>query len=232
MSQSLQFYNKYEEDYRRPDGYFDPLVKDILQYLEPKPRYRILDIGCGYGDFLNSFRKHLGDRAEYFGVTLANHEYEFIRSTYPFISIQLSNQTQLGDLFRNQPPMDIVINFHTLSYLQQDEQIEVMRNQILQLLSPSGILVLGLIDSWIQFSSRVFQSGPGYTQFYYSPGLFFWVAKSNKLVRSFIYEISNYRIQFWKKKERSSLLGLNGIILVIRYFFKNWKAYVKSKIRA
>lgn len=191
----LIYYDNYQEVYMHPPNYFDDLAEEILRFLKKKKNISILDIGCGFGDFLSSFQKKLGKEAKYYGLTIAKHEFDFIKKNHPFIKVVLGKQQELVKIFPSEK-FDVIINFHTLSYIFQDEQPGTVK-QMLSKLNDKGLLILGLIDDWIKKSAEIKQAGKGYVQFYFSPKIFLPLNKSCFLALS--KKSDNYRIQFWEK---------------------------------
>jgi SAM-dependent methyltransferase len=210
----LTYYDNYKEVYRRPEGYFDSLVNEIIGVLGNKD-VAILDIGCGFGDFLGSFEKNLKGKGKYFGLTIAEHEYNFIKEKINFIDVQLGKQQDLQSIFPNKK-FDIIINSHTLSYVTQDIQREVII-EMKKSLNKDGMIVLGLIDDWIKLDSHIKQSGAGYVQFYYSP-LIFLDLNGLKLIYSSVNNKNSYRIQFWKNEKGGNI---KGIYLSLFYILRN-----------
>ena len=178
----LKYFDNYQEVYLRQEGFFDPIAEGLVGHLDLTSEISILDVGCGHGDFLSAFHKVLGSKASYFGITIAQHEIEHMVTTYPFIDPILGNQQNVAKLVNGQT-FDLVINFNTLSYLRQKDQLSVV-NQMLNILNPRGLLLLALIDHWTKFSSNVFQAGEGYIQFFYNPLIYPTVEHSSTKVYS------------------------------------------------
>jgi len=215
-SKYLVYYNNYQEIYTRPLGYFDPLVEEILKFSEKK-EICILDIGCGFGDLLFSFYTKLGEKSRYYGLTIARHEFEFIQKNRPFIKITLGRQQDLLKFFANKK-FDIVINFHTLSYIPQNLQLDVTK-QMISILKDNGLLILAYIEDWIKTSFKIKQGGEGYVQFYYSP----WIYSTLDQYCSRIFvkkSRENYLIEFWRK-DKNKKIGTKGFILSMFYIIRN-----------
>jgi chemotaxis methyl-accepting protein methylase len=94
---------------------------------------------------LTSIYKNLGGKAQYFRLTIAKHEFDFIKRNRPFIKIILGKQQDLIKIFSSEKSFDVIINFHTLSYIPQKLQLDVMI-QMINLLDKEGLLFLGVID--------------------------------------------------------------------------------------
>src|SRR3989344_2777856 len=115
----LKYLDNYQEVYIRPENYFDSLVKTIFPSPSKKP-FQVLDIGCGYGNFLKSFKKRF-PKALLFGLTLSQREFHSLRQTTSIHS-KLGNQKDLDKFFRD-ISFDVIASFHTLSYIVQADQI-------------------------------------------------------------------------------------------------------------
>ncbi len=219
-----KYYNNYKEIYQRPENYFDSLAGQIITLLK-KENVSILDIGCGFGNFLNSFYKILGEGNEYVGLTLASHEAEQIKNNFPFIKVIVGNQQDLSKLFGSRK-FDIILNFCTLSYSKQKNQPEIIF-QISQILKNGGIMVVAFIDDWVSLKKGIRQSGEGYVQFFYSPNIFIALARENTLIK--LFKKDNYRVQIWKKNDLGD--KITGLKLYLFYFLRNnifhWDIVVK-----
>lgn len=214
----MNFYDKYSEVYQRKTGYFDKLsviIKPLLSN-ENKSPVSVLDIGCGFGDFLSSLEKIFKEQAKYHGLTLARHEFESIKKTKGFIDIKIGNQKKLLKIYKNNEKFDLIINFHTLSYVRQEEQLSVVK-QMTEFLNPGGLLVVGVITSWIKSSDKVFQQGKGYVQFCYSPWIFKEIGDSCDIKEVINDSSHKYKIYIWKKKNKKPT-SLTGLIISL-YFY-------------
>lgn len=210
-------YTEYTELYRRKNGYFDPLVKRLSLFIETnKPA--ILDVGCGFGDFLASLKKFY-PKATCFGLTFSTNEYKQIKKTKPFISILHGNQIFLSRLFRNNK-FDLIVNFHTLSYVDQKDQLNVIK-KMTKLIKKDGLLFLGTIDSWVKNTKSIKQSGQGYVQYYYSPKIFFYLANNYRLLLSYKEKRNNYRLHVWKKQTNANYIPIREFCLAASYVVKS-----------
>jgi SAM-dependent methyltransferase len=210
-----QYYNNYQEVYRKPEDYFDFMAARISTHIHNKKRVDFLDIGCGFGNFLHSFYKVFRRKADYVGMTIANHEIESMKIHLPFIKGLYGNQMDLIKIFNNHK-FDVVINFCTLSYLKSSDQLKVVE-KMRDVIQGGGLLVIGFIDGWVKVDGSVKQSGQGYMQFYYNPNIFIFLGKSFILIESF--KQGSYRVQVWRKNAKGS--NLLGLRLLLWYIFRN-----------
>ena len=213
----LKYFDNYQEVYLRQEGFFDPIAEVLVNYLDVNRQISILDVGCGHGDFLSAFHNILGSKASYFGITIAQHEIDHMVATYPFINPMLGNQQTLAKLIGKQT-FDLVINFHTLSYLRQKDQLSVV-NQMLNILAPRGLLLLSLIDHWTKFSSTIFQAGEGYIQFPYNPLIYPTVEKCSTKLYSETTKPDGYRVILYRKARNQ--MPVKAIFKVITFVIIN-----------
>ena len=213
----LKYFDNYQEVYLRQEGFFDPIAEVLVDYLDVTSRISILDVGCGHGDFLSAFHKVLGSKASYFGITIAQHEIEHMLTTHSFINPILGNQQNVAKLVNSQP-FDLIINFHTLSYLRQKDQLYVV-NQMLNILSPRGLLLLSLIDHWTKFSSNIIQAGEGYIQFPYNPLIYPTVEKCSTKLYSETTKPDGYRVILYRKAKNR--MPVKAIFKVIAFITMN-----------
>tara|TARA_B100001750_G_C15519170_1_gene609953 strand:- start:1867 stop:2598 length:732 start_codon:yes stop_codon:yes gene_type:complete len=213
----LKYFDNYQEVYLREEGFFDPIAEVIVNYLDVSTGISILDVGCGHGDFLSAFHKILGSKAFYFGITTAQHEIEHMVTAYPFINPILGNQQNIAKLVNGQI-FDLVINFHTLSYLRQKDQLSVV-NQMLNILTPRGLLLLSLIDHWTKFSSNIIQAGEGYIQFAYNPLIYPTVEKCSTKLYAETTKPDGYRVILYRKERNQ--IPFKAVLKVIAFVIMN-----------
>jgi len=221
-NEPLCYLDNYQELYKKKPGFFDQLSQALCRLIraENKQPLAILDIGCGFGDFLTSLRKKYSDRATYHGLTLAQHEFDAIKKNKKFIHIIKGNQKDLQNLY-SRTKFDVIINFHTLSYIRQPEQLEVV-GKMLSLMNPGGFLVLGLVDNWAKISHHMAQHGNGFVQFYYNPKLYKILGRQCRLVNSRIIYPQDYRVLVWQLDESRKLwYSLWGHLLYFYYLARN-----------
>ena len=222
----LKYFDNYQEVYLRQEDFFDPIAETLVNYLDVNSQISILDVGCGHGDFLAALHKVLRSKASYFGITIAQHEIEHMVASYPFINPILGNQQTLTKLVDNQT-FDLAINFHTLSYLRQKDQLSVV-NQMLNILTPRGLLLLSIIDHWTKFSSTICQAGEGYIQFHYNPLIYPTIEKCSTKLHTETTKPDGYRVILYRKtKNRMPVKAIFKVIAFVimnnlchLYFFK------------
>lgn len=209
----MNFYDKYSEVYQRKTGYFDNLSATLKPLLskENKSLVSVLDIGCGFGDFLGSLKNILKKQAKYHGLTLAKHEFSFIKKNKKFIDIKLGNQKKLLKIYKDKKKFDLIINFHTLSYIKQRDQLSVIQ-QMIKILKPDGLLVIGLIEKWIKKSDNCSHTGNGFVQFYYSPWMFREINNNCNLIAIINDNLYKYRTYVWQKKQNNTI-SLKGLVI-------------------
>jgi cyclopropane fatty-acyl-phospholipid synthase-like methyltransferase len=133
---------EYTNEYRRETGYFDKMAEKIAGIIN-KPVKKVLDIGCGFGDFLSSLRIYLGDSIDYYGITISKKEYEELKDRG--LKILMARQEDLEKLFEPES-FDLVINYGTFRYIDENVQIQVLE-QMQKILKKDGILFLCLITT-------------------------------------------------------------------------------------
>lgn len=216
-----KYYNNYQEIYRRSPHYFDPIVEKVLPFVSSTQRpLRVLDIGCGFGDLLISFQKFWRKKIDSWGITLAAHEVTEVKKKKLPIHIQKLAQQQLKDI-KTKKQFDVIFNFHTLSYITQSEQNEVLHS-MMEKLFVGGILVLALMEDRILLSTGIQQEGVGYSQFWYSPLIFIVLGKLSILRASWQEPENGYRIQIWEKTDQNSFYNqMVGWLLAGYYVVRN-----------
>lgn len=190
----------YLEDYRRQPNYFTPLSHRLKSLGLAQGKPEILDIGCGRGDFLASLKQRY-PQANFHGVTISELEAKVIHRNRRFIKLKQADQLELHHLYRNHQ-FDLIINFHTLSYLTQSDQQRMVKLMLRQL-NNYGLLILGTIDTWIKKSRLPKETMPEYIQYYYSPQIFSILNRKLKLEISFKESKHGYRVQIWRKTQPS-----------------------------
>jgi SAM-dependent methyltransferase len=120
-------------------------VMDLAR--EVRPRGRVLDVGCGFGDLLYGLRD---DFAELYGVDpsaeMAAHTCENLRArgvTTPFtIARALAEDLPFDDAF-----FDAVVTTDTYEHIHQDQRAKALA-QFRRVLRPGGRLVLVTPSFW------------------------------------------------------------------------------------
>lgn len=187
----------YFEDYRREPGYFDRLSRQLKSYGILNTSTQILDIGCGRGDFLLSLKRQYKNGL-FYGLTISRREAEVIKQSRKFIRLKRGDQLKIRQFYQR-IKFDLVINFHTLSYLRQSDQLRMVR-LMNECLSPGGILIVGSFDSWIRKQSAPKEVTPEYIQYFYSPTLYYYLANHFRLLTAIKDSRHGYRIHIWQKR--------------------------------
>jgi SAM-dependent methyltransferase len=235
MSQDpIRFYDNYLEDYRRPEGYFLPIVDAVLRNRENQLIVGVLDIGCGYGDFLRAFGERLGDQVQLTGITIAPHESQAIQeknaeSPHP-VEVILGRQQDLQALLPDRR-FDVVVCFNTLSYLRPQEQLETLAHQILPAIREGGILVLGLMDHWIAPTYEISNAGEGYVQFHFHPALLTLLGDRMRLQDSWIEPRNGYRVQAWVRSPPSISGRLVARALKLSYVTRYCMKQIRKRLK-
>lgn len=115
-------------EYRRDFGHLDNYIASIL---ESNRQLRVLDIGCGQGEWLSSMRQHYPHH-HYMGCDLREIK---LPDTIPLIQADMEHI----DTFISQP-VDLVISHRTLKYVP--DKLKALR-ATQNILSPRGV---GLIE--------------------------------------------------------------------------------------
>lgn len=113
----------------------------------PKPGSRVLDLGCGLGEFLHLCQE-IGCK-ELVGVNLCEEE---IKAAQSFVNAEFHCTHILDYLRSNQQVFDSVYAMNILEHLEKDEVLEVL-NLVSKRLSPGGALVAMVPNAISPFGS-------------------------------------------------------------------------------
>lgn len=111
------FYEQLAPDadrYRKRNAYYYELLGGLLRFLIPEGQ-RVLDIGCGQGDFLNLLRPSLG-----VGVDLSPAMISRAKEKYPHMSFSVGDAEELA---LREKPFDYILLSNTVGYLQDIQKV-------------------------------------------------------------------------------------------------------------
>lgn len=139
-----KIFSRYEKDPFRQKGTEELLIKTIRKNYSKKKNYRIIDIGCGTGSWLNVNFRNLTDfkNIEFFGPD----------NSKEMLSIAKASSLPLtGNSF------DFVIMEYT--YHQFKEKVKSLKD-IYRILKKSGTLLIRNIDPWKMLNWSLYYSFP------------------------------------------------------------------------
>lgn len=111
------FYERLAPDadrYRRTNDYYYELLGGLLRFLIPEGQ-RVLDIGCGQGEFLNHLRPSSG-----VGVDLSPAMIERAREKFPHLRFFVDDAEELS---LEEGPFDYILLSNTVGYLQDLQKV-------------------------------------------------------------------------------------------------------------
>lgn len=127
------FSEMYDGDYdkRNPSYKFKSYFREIRPFIPRRQSFRLLDIGCAYGSFLQIAKEH----GEVVGSDISAHAVKIARERLPGIKII---QADILTLTSDQP-FDVITCFDILEHVHEINQA---LTRIRAMLSEDGILVL------------------------------------------------------------------------------------------
>lgn len=132
IDNSLSIDSVKETFEREKDVYFDRFRKELIEISKFKKVGRMLDIGCGYGYFLELMRK---EGWEAHGIDIDKNAVEFCKQ-------YLSLNVKYGCLDEKQYPkkyFDVITLFHVLEHITNFQKTISIIEKILK---PDGIIVI------------------------------------------------------------------------------------------
>ena len=129
----------YEEYWSSPDQYDDPTTPErkklIRQHAHLQPGQRILDAGCGIGEFTNWFQASLG--LESVGIDLSTAAIKHARKLFPHATFQ--NATPADLIKQERGSFDAVFSSEVIEHLfDVDGYLQALHD----LLRQQGYLIL------------------------------------------------------------------------------------------
>ncbi len=131
----------YEHYWNNPEAYYDPttpqrkaLLKTHAGALLARPGARVIDVGCGRGEFC-AFFKELGAQAE--GIDISQTGIEYARKQHPGVTFHAGLVEGLLPASKGQ--FDLVFTSEVIEHLFDPASFLAACNQLLK---PGGTLVL------------------------------------------------------------------------------------------
>ncbi|GAB4029149.1 class I SAM-dependent methyltransferase [Spirosoma jeollabukense] len=109
---------------------------DVLNWLEPQPGERILDLGCGTGELTARLAE---SGAEIIGLDASASMIAKSRQSFPKLTFQLGDARD----FRTDQPFDAIFSNATLHWIQETEQLSLL-TAVFKALRPGGRFVAEL----------------------------------------------------------------------------------------
>ncbi len=149
----------------------EQLTQRLLEVLSlsPDKSYDVLDIGCGYGDFLGALGKATSTNSKLIGIDPMESSISSAQSVYPGIDFRLEKFE--GTLNYPDSTFDVVVSVDTLECIPDKT---ALINEIHRVLKPGGTVLIAHWD-WD-------------TQTYYS--------EHKEIIRSFVAKFSDWQ-QGW-----------------------------------
>ena len=144
-------------------SYFSFFKKYILPYISTEKKIRILDIGCGEGHLLYSFKK--AGYLNCFGIDLSENKIK--KSKEVISSVEAVDMFEYLD--RNNEKFDLITLFDVAEHLDKKDLL-VLLKRINSSLNASGMLIIHTLNAWSSFSHFYFFSDLTHKQLY-SPRL-------------------------------------------------------------
>jgi len=120
--------------YQQKHAFVHQYGSNLIDWLDPQPHEKILDLGCGTGELTHQIAQ---SGAEVVGVDQSEKMVYRAKQQYPTISFQVMEATQLAGL----PQFDGVFSNAVLHWILEAKQVV---QQIYQHLKPAGRLVAEL----------------------------------------------------------------------------------------
>lgn len=127
----------YNEEYRPYTSYPGQLIKYIFDRFNMQPGQKLIDIGCGRGDFLFNFKK-LGMKV--YGIDKEKYPSDLLNE----IDIKLGSIDSLSSMF--EPNIfDYVFCKSVIEHIQDPG---ILLKEIYRILKPNGLLII-MTPDWI-----------------------------------------------------------------------------------
>lgn len=108
----------------------------LIKLIDPKPREKILDLGCGWGGMLNEIYKVTGNKRNLIGYTLSKEQKKYIEEKYAF-NIELRDYitTEYRENY-----FDKIFSIESLEHVREKELLPLAQ-KLRKAIKPSGIIV-------------------------------------------------------------------------------------------
>lgn len=111
-----------------------PVIKNLIEE-NVKPGDSVLDLGCGYGKYVESF---LEQAKKYRGVDISNSQINIAKKVY---SENSATEFFVGDAkkYRTEEKFDVVTAFYVINYAQSKEELVNFFTTIYEALLDNGV---------------------------------------------------------------------------------------------
>lgn len=131
----------YSTESLQPDGSFRFFDKNYLPFLPNKKQMRILDIGCGTGDFLLYVQSK--NYKNFLGVDISKEQVDFCKK-HITPKVQLI-ESLVSFLKEKKKSFDFILMNDIIEHIEKEEIIDTL-SLILASLKPNGVVVIRTVN--------------------------------------------------------------------------------------